>query len=66
MILTIAIIFSLIGLLMLIAPSFLWVITEKWKSSDATEPSALYTFSVRIGGAACLVIAAYATYVFFV
>ncbi|WP_164848792.1 MULTISPECIES: DUF6199 family natural product biosynthesis protein [Paenibacillus] len=66
MILTIAIIFSLVGLLMLIAPSVLWVITEKWKTSDATEPSALYRFSVRIGGAACLVIAAYATYVLFV
>ncbi|WP_338540726.1 DUF6199 family natural product biosynthesis protein [Paenibacillus tundrae] len=66
MTLTIAIIFSLVGLLMFITPSVLWVITEKWKTSDATEPSALYRFSVRIGGAACLVIAAYATYVLFV
>ncbi|WP_343224615.1 DUF6199 family natural product biosynthesis protein [Paenibacillus sp. ACRSA] len=40
--------------------------TEKWKSSDATEPSSLYTFSTRIGGVVCLVIAAYATYVLFV
>lgn len=66
MILTIAIIFSLVGLLMLIAPSVLWIITEKWKSSDATEPSSLYTFSTRIGGVVSLVIAAYATYVLFV
>ncbi|MDT9721643.1 hypothetical protein QVE09_22325 [Paenibacillus sp. ClWae2A] len=62
MIVTIAIIFGLVGLLMLSAPSILWMITEKWKSSDTSEPSALYKLSVRVGGVACLGIAVYATY----
>lgn len=62
MIITIAVIFGLLGLMMLIAPSILWMITEKWKSSDTSEPSPLYKLSVRVGGVACLVIAIYATY----
>jgi len=45
-----AIAFILIGLLMLIRPGVLWIITEKWKSDDATEPSDLYKISTRIGG----------------
>lgn len=40
----------LVGLLMLIKPDIFWLITESWKSSDATEPTNLYIVSVRLGG----------------
>ncbi|SDD17729.1 hypothetical protein SAMN02799630_02327 [Paenibacillus sp. UNCCL117] len=42
------------GLLMLIRPQAVWALNEKWKSSDATEPSDLYVWSTRFGGALCL------------
>ncbi|MFS0862845.1 DUF6199 family natural product biosynthesis protein [Fredinandcohnia sp. 179-A 10B2 NHS] len=39
-----------LGLLMFFKPTFIWALTESWKSADATEPSSLYLFSTRIGG----------------
>lgn len=38
------------GLLMLIRPTIIWTITERWKSHDATEPSGIYVVSARFGG----------------
>ncbi|WP_372631802.1 DUF6199 family natural product biosynthesis protein [Cohnella sp.] len=46
----------LIGALMLIKPNILWMITERWKSNDATDPSDLYLISTRFGGALCFII----------
>jgi hypothetical protein len=40
----------LFGLLMLIKPNILWMITESWKTDGATEPTNYYIFSVRLGG----------------
>ncbi|MEI7026193.1 DUF6199 family natural product biosynthesis protein [Paenibacillus sp. y28] len=47
---SLGILLIIIGLFMLIRPQTMWVITESWKSSDATEPSGLYKLSTRIGG----------------
>lgn len=44
------IILIIIGISMMIKPSLLWLITESWKSNDATEPSSLYIWSTRFGG----------------
>lgn len=45
------------GLIMLISPKILWTVTEKWKSEDETEPSAVYAWSTRFGGGLCVAIA---------
>ncbi|HWO76017.1 MAG TPA: DUF6199 family natural product biosynthesis protein [Bacillus sp. (in: firmicutes)] len=37
------------GLIMLIYPSIVWIISESWKSNNA-EPSILYIWSTRFGG----------------
>ncbi|WP_284641703.1 DUF6199 family natural product biosynthesis protein [Paenibacillus silviterrae] len=47
----IGVLLVLIGLLMMVKPSVLWAVTESWKSGDATEPSVLYLWSTRLGGA---------------
>ncbi|KIL35051.1 hypothetical protein SD71_15425 [Cohnella kolymensis] len=39
-----------VGLFMFFKPLLIWMITESWKSNDATEPSDLYIWSTRIGG----------------
>ncbi|WP_373426068.1 DUF6199 family natural product biosynthesis protein [Paenibacillus radicibacter] len=44
------IIFTIVGGCMLLFPAVVWLITESWKSNDATEPSDLYKFSTRFGG----------------
>jgi len=44
----------LFGALMLIRPVAFWAMTEKWKSVDATEPSKLFLFQTRFGGAMCI------------
>ena len=49
------IILSLIGLVLAIFPNALWKLTEKWKSRDASEPSALYRTTLRIVGAVFLI-----------
>ncbi len=43
----------LVGLVMVALPQFIWQISEKWKSSDASEPSSLYLVSIRVGGILC-------------
>ena len=45
-----------VGGLLLIKPDIFWLITESWKSSDATEPSNLYVFSTRVGGGLCIAV----------
>lgn len=54
MLIIMGMILILVGLLMLIKPALFWSITESWKSNDATEPSDLYLFSTRFGGALVL------------
>jgi hypothetical protein len=44
------ILFMVIGLVMSLAPTFFWMLTEQWKSRDATEPSTLFILSTRFGG----------------
>ncbi|MHC0038770.1 DUF6199 family natural product biosynthesis protein [Pseudoneobacillus sp. C159] len=44
------VILIIIGVSMIIKPSFIWRITESWKSNDGTEPSDLYVLSTRFGG----------------
>ncbi len=40
----------LVGLIMISKPNVFWLITESWKSNDATEPSPFYIWSTRFGG----------------
>ncbi|MHC0038859.1 DUF6199 family natural product biosynthesis protein [Pseudoneobacillus sp. C159] len=44
------VILIIMGVLMIIKPSFIWRIAESWKSNDGTEPSDLYVLSTRFGG----------------
>ncbi|MGE8207022.1 DUF6199 family natural product biosynthesis protein [Heyndrickxia sp. NPDC080065] len=44
------IILIVIGVFMIIKPSVFWLITQRWKSTDGTEPSYLYIWSTRFGG----------------
>jgi hypothetical protein len=48
--------FIIIGVLFIIIPSFIWLITESWKSDDRTEPSGLYIWSTRFGGMILLIV----------
>jgi hypothetical protein len=41
---------AIFGLLSMFTPKLVWIITESWKSEDATEPSDVYIFFTRIGG----------------
>ncbi|BBH20492.1 hypothetical protein Back11_18370 [Paenibacillus baekrokdamisoli] len=50
------VILALIGLLMFTKPAFIWMISESWKSNDATEPSDLYNWSTRFGGIICMIV----------
>ncbi|NWQ42571.1 hypothetical protein MLOOGBEN_17870 [Bacillus sp. EB106-08-02-XG196] len=40
----------IIGVSMVIEPSLFWLLTERWKSNDGTEPSRLYSLSTMFGG----------------
>lgn len=44
------------GLIMLFKPDIIWYLSEKWKSAGADEPSSLYIWSARFGGAICTLI----------
>jgi uncharacterized membrane protein len=44
------IILVIIGLIMIVNPTLVWLITESWKTEDGTEPSRLYILSTRFGG----------------
>ncbi len=48
-----SIILVLSGLLMIVKPDLVWMISESWKSTNAEGPSDLYVLSVRIGGCLC-------------
>ena len=50
------IVFILIGAAGLICPDLVWMITESWKTDGAAEPSDLYRFSTRFGGAAFAIV----------
>jgi hypothetical protein len=47
------ILLTLFGMVMFFWPSGIWLLTESWKSDDATEPSILYIWSIRTGGVIC-------------
>lgn len=42
--------FSLLGLFLFIKPELVWMLTERWKSYAADEPSDLYRKSTQLGG----------------
>lgn len=42
--------FSLLGLFLFIKPDLVWMLTERWKSCAADEPSDLYRKSTQLGG----------------
>lgn len=42
--------FSLLGLFLFIKPDLVWMLTERWKSYAADEPSDLYRKSTQLGG----------------
>ncbi|RKP57992.1 hypothetical protein D7Z26_00305 [Cohnella endophytica] len=48
-----ACVLAIFGLFGSIRPDLIWVISESWKSNDATEPSDLYIISTRFGGIVC-------------
>lgn len=54
--LALGIFFILLGVLFIINPSFIWLITESWKSDDGTEPSSLYIWNTRFGGMILLIV----------
>ena len=45
-------VFVLLGTLAFWKPDWVWKLLEQWKSYDATEPSDLYRFNAKCGGAA--------------
>ncbi|QOR68082.1 hypothetical protein IM538_08225 [Cytobacillus suaedae] len=45
-----------LGLIMLIWPTGLWLLTESWKTNDGDGPSRLYKWSTRFGGILCTLI----------
>jgi len=56
MYIVLGIIFVVLGLLMLIRPEVIYGAVESWKSDTAGEPSKLYRFSTRFGGAMVLAV----------
>ena len=53
MIIILGIYLLITGLFMLVSPATFYKITESWKSNSAGEPSDLFIFSTRVGGAFC-------------
>ena len=51
-----AILFLIIGFIMLRYPEFIYEITESWKSYSCGDPSDLYVLSTRVGGAVFILI----------
>ncbi len=58
MYLLVGVLFLAVGALMLIKPHVIFTIAENWKSNDSVEPSNLYIFSTRFGGAILLLVGA--------
>ncbi|WP_424446061.1 DUF6199 family natural product biosynthesis protein [Paenibacillus xerothermodurans] len=44
------------GSLMVFKTSLFWLLTARWMSNDATEPSDLYVWNTRFGGGICLLL----------
>ncbi|WHX98112.1 DUF6199 family natural product biosynthesis protein [Neobacillus sp. DY30] len=44
------IVFIIIGVFFIIDPTFIGLISERWKSNDGTEPSDMYLWTTRFGG----------------
>ena len=59
------ILFILCGAALLLKPKLLFDLTESWKSYRSNEPSKLYLFSTRFGGAFLSVIGVASMIVFF-
>lgn len=51
-----AIIFIIVGIVMLVSPKTIFQITESWKGTGGNEPSALYSASTRVGGCILLIV----------
>lgn len=60
------IIFTIVGVTMIIKPYIIFNITEKWKNDYNTEPSNLYVFSTRFGGCIITFIGVSAIIMFFI
>ncbi|ANE45375.1 hypothetical protein SY83_02460 [Paenibacillus swuensis] len=54
----IGILLIVFGVLMLIRPNLIWLLTESWKSTEISEPSSLYLMSTRFGGIMCILVGA--------
>ncbi|OCA81620.1 hypothetical protein A8F94_22395 [Bacillus sp. FJAT-27225] len=52
------IVLLILGVLFISKPSWIWLVTESWKSEYAAEPSDLYLLSIRIGGTILSIIGA--------
>ncbi|MFP7300388.1 DUF6199 family natural product biosynthesis protein [Neobacillus niacini] len=63
--LALGILFIIIGVSMIIEPSLFWLLTESWKSNDATEPSRLYIWSTVFGGIMFIIVGIGSTIVSF-
>lgn len=61
----VGIIFTIVGLIMIIKPQIIFAITEQWKNDSNTEPSDAYVFSTRFGGCIVTLIGVAAIITFF-
>ena len=59
------IVFIICGIIMLLKPQWVYMLTELWKSSVTGEPSRLYLLSTRIGGGFVTAVGILAIVVFF-
>lgn len=59
------IVFIICGIIMLLKPQWVYMLTELWRSSVAGEPSRLYLLSTRIGGGCVTAVGILAIVVFF-
>ena len=46
----------LCGIIMLIKPEWVYLLTESWKHDGSSEPSGWYLFSTRFGGVMCTLV----------
>jgi len=59
------IVFIICGIIMLLKPQWVYMLTELWKSSVTGEPSRLYLLSTHIGGGCVTAVGILAIVVFF-
>lgn len=65
MFLIFGILFLLFGIVMLLMPHLFYDLVEGWKNNAAGEPSALYIFSTRFGGAVITIVGILSIIAFF-